>query len=658
MSNFSLGMKLTASFSMVIMVGVFLSTTTGVRIIGNTIIKQAQDKVRLDLNSAREVYLEECENIKNIVRLTAVRFFLKDAIQNNNRESLELRLIEIMEGESLDILTLTDKEGRVIIRARNPMIYGDSPNDEIVNWVLSKNQTVVSTQIVTDDELEKEGEDLANKARIKLIPTPKARPKAEIEETSGMMIKAASPVLDYGGDLIGVLYGGILINRNYETVDKVKDIVYRGEQHKKKDIGTATIFQGDLRISTNVKKLDGSRAIGTQSSEEVCDQVIREGIPWIGRAFVVNAWYITAYEAIKNINGKIIGMLYVGMREQPYVDLKNRVVLTFLSIALLSIVLLSIIAYLTTINITRPIKQLLFATNEITKGNLSQRVQIRSHDEIGQLADSFNDMTTALQKATDNYLTLTKTLEKKVAEKTKELEQTQDYLIRSEKLTSLGRLAAGIAHEINNPLTAILINGHLIAEELKGDDTFKEKVELLIDETTRCSNIVKGLLEFSRQTSPEKIPADINKIIEKTLLLFASQILVAKVRVEKNYDKTVPKLMIDINKIEQVFTNVILNALDAMPDGGILAITTEVSVPKKSVEIKFTDTGCGIPKDNINKIFDPFFSTKPTKGTGLGLSVSYGIIRQHDGDIRVQSAPEKGTTITICLPINSKAKNT
>ena len=652
--HFSLRTKLALSFSLVIIVGVFLSTIVGVRLIGNTIVKQAQDKVRLDLNSAREMYHEENEVIKTKVRLIANRFFIKNAILDKSIAKLQAELQKIRKDESLDILTLTDKQGRILTRARNPIIYGDNVNDETVSWVLLKKQPVVATQIISKEDLEKEGNDLAAQSRIELMPTPKARPRTEVEETSGMMIKAAAPVFGYNGELIGVLYGGNLLNRNYQIVDKVKDIVYKGEKYKGHDIGTATIFQGDLRISTNVMRDDGTRAIGTRVSEEVYNQVIEKGLPWIGRAFVVNNWYITAYEPINDLKGKIIGMLYVGILEAPYIDLKNRVLLNFLGIALLNVVLLLVIAYLTTANISKPIKELALATDRVAKGDLTHRVRIKSHDEIGQLAASFNQMTTALQKATDNYQALTKILEEKVEEKTKELEKTQDYLIQSEKLTSLGKLAAGIAHEINNPLTSILINSHLISEMLENDVAFGENIKLIIDETNRCSKIVKGLLEFSRQSPPEKEFANINEVIEKTLLLFESQVLANNVRVEKKLNENLLAILIDINKIEQVFTNIILNALDAMPKDGILTISSQMSIDNLYVEIMIADTGCGISEEHISKIFDPFFTTKGMKGTGLGLSVSYGIVQQHHGTIDVQSKVGKGTTIIISLPVEER----
>jgi two-component system NtrC family sensor kinase len=665
MKHFSISMKtrLILNFSIVILTGAFLSAIIGVQMIGNTIIKQAQDKVRLDLNSAREVFQREISKIENTVRLTAIRYFLKDPLlkKERDREKLTTELQNIMKMESLDMLHLTDNMGNVIIRARSPGNYGDRLNREVINWVITKKTTTVSTQIISREELEKEGKDIAEQARIKLIDTPQARPRADVspEETSGMIIEAAAPVFDYNGRLIGVLCGAKLLNRSYEIVDRVKDIVYKGKKYKGKDIGTATIFQDDLRVSTNVRKADGTRAIGTRVSKEVYNQVILKGIPWTDRAFVVKDWYITAYEPIRNLAGDIIGMLYVGILEAPYIDLRKGVLFNFLAVALLSVILLIVIAYFTATRTTKPLNELIIATKKVAQGDLSHRVQIKSQDEIGDLAESFNQMIIDLENVTRRYQALHRTLEDKVREKTRALKEAQDQLIQSEKLSSLGKMAAGVAHEINNPLTSVLINSHLLEEKWGTDNRFKENLDLIIDETTRCSNIVKDLLHFSRQTQTVKSLIDINDGIKKALLLLKNQIQLRKVKVKKHLDKTLPKIIIDIHKIEQVFTNVILNALDAIPEdkGGELSIESNISSDGRYVEIKFQDNGCGIPKEQLGKIFDPFFTTKGTKGTGLGLSVSYGIVQQHGGKMTFQSEPGHGTTVSIYLPINNAEKS-
>ena len=245
--------------------------------------------------------------------------------------------------------------------------------------------------------------------------------------------------------------------------------------------------------------------------------------------------------------------------------------------ALLSVILLIVIAYFTATRTTKPLKELIIATKEAAKGYLSHRVQIKSQDEIGQLAASFNQMMIDLENLTRNYQALNRTLEDKVREKTRALKEAQDQLVQSEKLSSLGKMAAGVAHEINNPLTSILINSHLLAEKLGKDDRYSENLELIIEETTRCNTIVSDLLHFSRQTQAIKELVDVNHVIEKVLLLLKNQILLRNVKVKTYLDKNVAKIIIDKNKIEQVFTNVILNALDAMPEnkGGELSIESK-----------------------------------------------------------------------------------
>ena len=652
MSRFSLRTRLTLSFSLVIVIGVFLSVIIGLSLIGNTIIRQAQDKVRLDLNSAREVYHEESKDIRDIVRLTAVRFFIKEAIYKNDTKKLRMELQRIRESESLDILTLTDEQGYVRVRAHNPDVDGDQLKNGIVNFVLSDKRPVVSTRIISRKELEKEGANLAEQARIRLVPTPKAKPREGTVETSGMIITAAAPVFDYDGNIIGVLYGGKLLNRNYWIVDRVKDIIYRGEKYKGKDVGTTTIFQGDLRISTNVRNIDDTRAIGTRVSEEVFDKVIGEGIPWIGRAFVVNAWYRTAYEPIRNLEGEIIGMLYVGMLEAPYVDLRRRVLFIFLGIALFGVALLTVIAYKTTKSITKPIKELVFATGQLTQGDMSYRVKVKSHDEIEELADSFNQMTESLAGAERKLKEWAETLEIKVKERTEELESTQKQLIQSEKLASLGKMAAGVAHEINNPLTAVLTFSKLLLDDMKEDGPMREDLQTIVEETLRCRDIVRRLLDFSRETKSMKKLEDVNVIIEGTLFLVKNQAAFHDIRIIRELDSNLPRIPLDASKIKQVFMNIFVNASDAMSGHGTLTITSSKK-DDKFVVINIKDTGCGIPEKDINKLFDPFFTTKAVgDGTGLGLAVSYGIVKSHQGIIRVKSKVGKGTEFIIKLPVN------
>ncbi len=632
----SLRTKLAISFLIVVVITGLVITLAGMHLISDRIIKQAQDKVRIDLNSARHIYQGEIDDVETVIRLTAVRFFLKDSFLKGDLDKLKLELGKVKERDSLDILILTDKEGCVIIRPHNPKISGDSQvENEIVRRVLFERKPYASTEIVSKEELSKEGEDLVERAYMKFIPTPKAKATSETENTSGMMLLAAAPVLDYEGNLMGVLYGGRLINRNYKIVDEVKETVYQDMTYKGKDIGTTTIFQRDLRISTNVEAPDGNRAIGTRVSEEVYDQVLARGKPWIARAFVVNDWYITAYEPIRNISGKIIGILYVGILEKEFVDLKKRTVWIFLSITLVGVIIAMVVSYILASSVTKPVRLLAAAVQQLAEGDFAQKVDVKSRDEIGELGKTFNFMAFSIK------------------ERDEQLKQhTQHIVMKSERLAMIGQLAAGVAHEINNPLGGILVYSHLVLEDPSIQGLAKENVEKIVNESTRCKKIVKGLLDFARQTKPEKKLTNVNEVLRSTLSLVEKQALFQNIELSYAFESNLPMIEIDTPQIQQVFMNMIINAAEAMDGKGKLITRTKFSKDNRYVDIEFADTGCGISQENMKKLFEPFFTTKEVGyGTGLGLAISYGIIGRHDGNIDVQSEEGKGTTFVIRLPI-------
>jgi len=655
---YSLRTKIILSFLIVIIIGGLLSLSFGSRLIKNTLIDQAQAKVKHDLAAAWIVFNEKLNDIKEIVRLTAAREGIKGATKNNNKDILFRYLSRVREEYGLDVLTLTDSTGIVIVRTRNPGVIGDDQSQDEIIKLVPKKGVLAYPQIVPREELIKEGKDLADQAYMEFIDTPTAAPRPENKETNGMMLKAASSIVDERGNHLGTLYGGILLNRNYEIVDRVKETVYKGEKYKGRDKGTATIFQHDLRISTNVPNEKAERAIGTRVSKEVNNAVLIEGNPWIDRAFVVNLWYITAYEPIKNINKKIIGILYVGMLEKPYLDITNRVMLTFIIIASLCVVLLLVILYFSTTRITNPLHKMVVATQKISAGDLTHKVEVSSKDEIGYLADSFNQMTADLEAANEKLIEWGKTLEKKVEERTKELTEMQAHLIQSEKLASIGKLAAGIAHEINNPLGGVLIYSHLLLEDTDENSPYYENLKKIVKETSRCKEIVKGLLEFARPKEPEMSLVNINEIVEGSLSIMEGQALFQNIKIKKSFVSNLPKIVADSAQLQQVFVNIILNAAEAMDGNGILTISTSLNGDGTFIEIKFSDTGHGIKEEDQKRLFEPFFTTKEVgKGTGLGLAISYSIIQKHQGTIEVKSEVGKGSTFNVGLPVMSEHKD-
>jgi len=301
--------------------------------------------------------------------------------------------------------------------------------------------------------------------------------------------------------------------------------------------------------------------------------------------------------------------------------------------------------------VNRPIDKLLAATKEAAHGNLDQMVGVRSHDELGELSDSFNHMISELKRSRDAVEGWTQTLEHRVQERTEELQQVHDQLIRAGKMAAIGELAAGVAHEINNPLTGVLTFSSLMLKKTDENHPWKKDLENIVQQTTRCRNIVKGLLDFARQRKPDKREWDIHLLIDNTLTLVEKQAPFQNIKIEKQFKTGIPMLFVDGDQIQQVFMNILLNAADAMGGrGGYLTIKTD-SRDGLAV-VSFTDTGCGISKEHLPKLFDPFFTTKETgKGTGLGLAISYGIVQSHGGDIEVESQVGKGSTFRIKLPV-------
>ena len=646
--------KLIFGFLMIICMAGVLTLFLGTRIQHRTIIDLAQAKVRHDLASAWLVYNERLNSIRDIVTANASRESLLHLLQIGDTNTLSTYLKRVKSDRSLDVFTLTDARGIVIVRTAHPEATGDDQSlDPLVSLAL-KGKTVAATQIISEAELLKEGRALADQAFLKIIPTPKSAPSTQDHISDGMMLKAASPLFDEAGILKGCLYGGILLNQNYTIVDRVKELVFKDEKYRGAEIGTATIFQQELRISTNVKREDGNRAIGTRVSQEVREAVLEQGRAWTDRAFVVNDWYLTAYEPIKNIDQETIGILYVGMLEKPYLDLRNRVMRTFTGMAALSVILLLVLLYFLTSTFTRPLQTMVEATNIIAGGDLNHAVKITYRDEVGQLAQSFNLMTSELKKANAKLLHWGKTLEKRVEERTRELVKMQDSLIQSEKLASLGKIGAGVAHEINNPLTSILINAYLLMETEKNPEVY-ESLELIAQETTRCSNIVKGLLEFARQSPPQKDLVSINDLLIHIVNILENQVAFHNIDIQKELEPNLPAVEVDTDKMKQVFWNLLINAAEAMPSGGNLAISSQLSKTERQLEICFTDTGIGIPEANLPKLFDPFFTTKKA-GTGLGLAVIYGIVQQHGGTIAVESKIAQGSRFTVVLPLPKSEK--
>jgi two-component system NtrC family sensor kinase len=302
----------------------------------------------------------------------------------------------------------------------------------------------------------------------------------------------------------------------------------------------------------------------------------------------------------------------------------------------------------------------------ISSGNLEQLIPVRSEDEFGQLAESFNAMTAALKNSQLELQEWGRTLEQKVKERTQQLRAAQAEAAQGEKLASVGLLAAGIAHELNNPLTGILTFSHLMRKKMPDGSQDAEDLDLVIRETKRCATIIRRLLDFAREKAPEKKFADLNQIISDTVRITERPAHLRDIDITMELAADLPPVWVDADLIKQVIMNILVNAQHAIEEKGSITIRSRRfpkarspepgADPVPMVEISITDTGCGIPEKNLQRIFDPFFTSKEVgKGTGLGLSVSHGIVRAHGGAIEVESKVGEGSTFRVYLPMEPPA---
>ncbi len=630
--------KLIASFLGVsFLVGV-VSLFIGGQLLYKSVLSEATNRVRLDLNAAREIYLTRIKTIRCPVTITSLGPGFRSALKSQDAPELVSRLRFLSQQAELDFAGIVTKEGTTLCRIGPNSIPKETvqTHNPIADLALKDKVAISGTVVFSKDFLFAEDPELANLSRIRLLPTPKAAHRVEEEETSGMALAAAIPVFE-GGDLIGVVYGGVLLSRSESIVDTVRDTVFKHEIYKGRNIGTATIFFNDLRISTNVMTPNGRRAIGTRVSKEVKEYVLTKGKRWTDRAFVVSDWYITAYEPIEDIFGKRVGMLYVGVLEAKYADMRRNTILVFILITVAGMALAVVLGCILANKIMHPVHQLIKASKQVSEGSLTPEIgPISKDEEMGVLQNTFKDMVVSMGRRR---------------------EAAEDRLVQSEKQASVGRLAAGVAHEINNPLTGVLTFTHMLLRRKDIEDDIRLDLQTIAESTERVRKIVKGLLEFSRQTKLDKEPTDVNMLIRSVISPMENQALVKGVSIKFDSGENLPKLTLDRSQFQSVLINLIINALDASEPGGSINIYTATDLSasdagKKGVEISVADTGSGIPQEDLDKLFDPFFTTKEVgQGTGLGLSVSYGIVQRHGGTIRVQSEVGKGTRFFIWLPI-------
>ncbi|PHS85837.1 histidine kinase [Aeromonas dhakensis] len=493
------------------------------------------------------------------------------------------------------------------------------------------------------------------------------------QETRGLISLSLTPVMGRDGSLWGVLEGGELINGSTRLVDELKGQVFAKNTLPAGSIGSVTLFLGDLRVSTNVPASSSQqlgRAVGTRASAPVREQVLGRGEPWIDRAFVHDAWYVSGYEPLLGANGERIGMLYVGFLEWPIVRTYLTNLLELGSGVVLLLLLSGLLVYRGARDLFTPIERMHKVVRQVQAGRPARigELYLDPDHELAQLGRQFDAMLDRQAAHRQQLARSADELEQKVAERTQSLEQktaelehhihmltqARQQLLISEKLAALGELCAGVAHEINNPLAVILGNVELMKLEL-GETAapVSEELALVLAQIERIRAITRSLLQYSRPGDYETAPVwqHLTPIIEESLTLVRSALRQQQVNLVADLRAQQP-IEADRQQLLQVLINLLVNASHALGEQGEIRVESrdwlDDTGALQGAEVRVIDNGSGIEAAIIDKIFDPFFTTRAT-GTGLGLALSHRIISRWGGELLVDSTPGQGSCFTIRL---------
>jgi len=498
---------------------------------------------------------------------------------------------------------------------------------------------------------------LVTRANIPLVPTKAARPSTRTEETRGMVVHTAAQVEAGAGTLVA----GVLLNRNLGFIDTINELVYPEASLTEGSRGTTTLFLEDVRVSTNVRLFENVRALGTRVSKEVRAAVLDEGRTWLDRAFVVNDWYISAYEPLIDSFGKRVGMLYVGFLDSPYRAAKAQT-LWLISGGFILLLALSVPLFLRLARgVFKPLEDMVGTISRIEAGDLSARTGLPdSSNEVSRVSSHLDSVLAQVQERDQRLREWADELENRVEARTQDLkeansrlEATTKQLIISEKLAAIGEITASVAHEINNPVAVIQGNIDVIYEGVGAvAHSFKTEFTLIYEQVHRINVLVNKLLQFAR---PEEFAGSIaahsaNEAINDTLPLV--QHLLTKAGIELSLElKSTRHVNINRTELQQVLINLIINAIQAMPDSGLLTLKTQdhSQGEKAGVLLVISDTGKGMAPAVFDKIFDPFFTTKKAEGTGLGLSITQKLVVRSSGKIWVESDLGEGARFFVFL---------
>lgn len=613
-------------------------------------------KVRADLAVAQGYFERVQGGIGASVGAIADSHALHLALADPHADLVAL-LQQLKAKDRLDFINLRSADGTLVFTDSGPARRNDRGSPAFAAAADGEGRT--GLELLSPDQQGLLGTDARARIDVPLLATRNAAPTARRQEDRAMLLLSTHAVHAADGRLIGYVQGGVLLNRNLAFIDHINEIVYPEGSLPFGSRGTATLFLGDVRISTNVR-LFGSeqqqRAIGTRVSQAVRDAVLGRGSTWLDRAFVVDQWYVSAYEPLADSAGRRIGMLYVGFLERPFQLLKIAVVASIGAIFFAVMAVAAVVSLRWARTIFGPLERMEATMRRVEDGALDARVgAVGSGDEIGRLAGHLDRLLETIARNTQALRRWNAELDAKVAERSAQLESAQAQLVRSEKLATVGQLTASIAHEVNNPIAVIQGNVDLLRELLPREVAASVAPELkLVDEQIqRMRLIVNQLLQFARPTEfagyvESLAPA---QVVEDCLVLVGH--LLAQTRIEVRRElRAERRVAINRQELQQVIVNLLVNAIAAMAGGGTLTLGTHDK--GDAVEIVVADTGPGLPAELLTQLFQPFV-TRKKDGNGLGLWISRGIVERYGGTITAANRDGGGAVFTVRLAADAAA---
>ncbi|MFO7524726.1 MAG: cache domain-containing protein [Ignavibacteriaceae bacterium] len=633
----------------VVLMGTF-TIIAGLSFITETVLKEAKLKAQMDLNSAWTAYKEEKALLQMGVSLVAQHHQLRTTL-NTSKTSQQVNdlLAELKINHKLDFLNLVSKDGIVIGSSGKPGTLGRKVRyDPVIEQAFLGNVTS-GTSLISFENLSLKSDQLAEQAYIPILQTERAKPTGRTVENRGMILETAVPILNEQNEVYGIVYGGILLNRRYDLVDRIRVTVFGEDYFDGKPLGTVTIFLEDTRIATNVITSDSVRAIGTIVSDEVYRKVIEEGERFADRAFVVNDWYLSAYDPIRDPTGKIIGILYVGLLEKKYTAYGQELTTKFIGIGLIALLFSVLLANYLSSKVRLPILKLVDATRNISEGRLDTRVKgIGGSKEISELANSFNSMAESLEKDS-----------KELQEASEKLEKA--YKESDEKNRAYLEMLGFVTHELKSPLASIVFAIGSLRDKLLGPLT--DNQENVLKSSSRSADYlqstISNFLNLSRieegelKLKPVKLKLKEN-LIEPAINRLSELLADNKMEIECSINKEL-EIMCDPDLMTSVFQNLISNAVKYGRKGTKILVCSEII--DSEIHISIYNEGVGFSRNDKDNMFTKFsrfsaenYNTK--SGTGLGLFVTKNIINKHGGRIWADSKQGEWAKFTFTIPLD------